>query len=69
MTRKDHIAIAAALNQASAPAWANEIFPTSGEAMRQDIIGRIANVFANDNPRFDRSRFLAACGIESKKAA
>lgn len=24
----------------------------------------IADIFADDNPRFDRSRFLRACGLE-----
>jgi len=69
MTRKDYIAIAAALREASAPVWASQIFPTSGEEMRQDIIGRIASVLQADNPHFDRARFLAACGIEQKQAA
>ncbi len=33
-----------------------------------DVIGRIAgglaDVFAADNPRFDRARFLTACGLD-----
>lgn len=28
------------------------------------IVGKTADIFAADNPRFDRSRFLKACGIE-----
>lgn len=27
----------------------------------------LADYFAQDNPRFDRARFLQACGIEQKK--
>jgi len=69
MTRKDYIAIAAALKAAWAPQWATDIMPTSPEEMRLDIIGRLADHLANDNPRFDRSRFLSACGIEQRKAA
>ena len=36
----------------------------------KQVIERIANSFADyfeqDNPRFDRSRFLEACGIDTK---
>lgn len=28
-----------------------------------DIAEELANYFAQDNPRFDRQKFLAACGI------
>jgi len=28
------------------------------------ITSGLSNVFARQNPRFDRERFLAACGIE-----
>lgn len=31
----------------------------------QRIAHAIAEICADDNPNFDRSRFLAACGIES----
>lgn len=27
----------------------------------------LADYFASDNPRFDRAKFLAACGIETDK--
>ena len=29
-----------------------------------DIVDGLADYFAQDNPRFDRARFLAACGLE-----
>lgn len=67
MTKRDYQAIARAIHEAAQPGnppgsdWACEIFPTSAEGMRQDIIGRIADVLAADNPRFDRQRFVEAC--------
>lgn len=30
----------------------------------RSIVGKLAALFANDNPRFNRDRFLAACGEE-----
>jgi len=60
MTRKDYVAIAAAINQAvplyPSPAGANALRCVSLE---------IADKMANDNPRFDRARFLKACGVQS----
>ena len=34
------------------------------EAARNEIAGRLADHFAKENGRFDRSRFLTACGIK-----
>lgn len=31
------------------------------------IAVRLADYFASDNPKFDRQRFLAACGIEQSQ--
>jgi|GEM_PF-2163459 len=31
----------------------------------QDVAHRLADYFEQDNPKFQRARFLAACGIES----
>jgi len=56
MTRKDYVAIAAALanvrTQATIPSW-------------QSCCEKIADAMAADNPRFDRARFLKACGVQS----
>ncbi len=35
------------------------------EATRQKIAAQLADACAADNPRFDRARFLAACGVQS----
>ena len=32
-----------------------------------EIAKRLADYFQTDNPKFDRARFLQACGIESNK--
>lgn len=60
MTRKDYQLIAAALR------LARTTNPTS-KAHRialADAAIILARELANDNPRFDRARFLAACCIE-----
>jgi hypothetical protein len=59
MTRKDYVAIAEIL--------AN--YHREGMVHQADLIDAIAADFArllaNDNPRFDRERFLAASGVQS----
>lgn len=60
MTRKDYVAIAAAL--------AKEKPGTNWDRNKMvqwelDTVA-IADVFARDNPRFDRQRFLSACNFD-----
>ena len=63
MTRKDYVAIAKALDyqrqvQASGPGC--------GDAQTViDCAVAIAHVMMQDNPRFDKARFLKACGVQS----
>jgi len=38
----------------------------SAEAALEAIASGLATVFVIDNPRFDRARFLEACGIEQQ---
>ena len=57
MTRKDYVAIAQIL------ATRKNIWSTA-ELARQDIAEMIADYMAG-NPRFDRARFLKACGVQS----
>lgn len=61
MTKKDYELIARALKSTHqtvnvptrvAQQWANDVCA-------------IADALAQDNPRFDRERFLAACGVAS----
>ena len=65
MTRKDYILIAAALRNAHDAIRQKE--PAECHDDMLDGIGYAADylvdALANDNPRFDRARFLAACGV------
>ncbi len=38
--------------------------PKAGRDACYEIATDIANYFANDNPRFDRTRFFEACGLD-----
>jgi len=64
MTRKDYKAFAAefrplVIRSASEPS-------TEHHTMLL-VVGRTADIFARDNPRFDRARFYTACGYEGYK--
>lgn len=66
MTRKDYIRIAAAVREAGYHKLRADA-PDDGHAMRYGInavASELAHALAADNARFDRSRFLAACGVE-----
>lgn len=57
MTRKDYVVIAEAIRKAS---------QAPGYAERNAFVAHaIADALAADNPRFDRARFLSACGVKS----
>ena len=60
MTRKDYVAIAAALKTAGNEYWNADLL-----LLFAGTCERIADVMAQDNPRFDRARFLQACGVQS----
>jgi hypothetical protein len=48
MTRKDYVLIAKAIQES---------------ADKVEIAHALAAILGADNPRFDRARFLAACGV------
>ena len=52
MSRKDYVSIA-------------EVIKASAESddPREYIARNVADVLEQDNPRFDRARFMVACGI------
>jgi hypothetical protein len=55
MTRKDYVLIAQTLAQFTGD---------SGDVIDRDAIAqKLADALATDNPRFDRFRFLVACGV------
>lgn len=58
MTRKDYVAIAAAIETAyrNAPGG-------NGQAQIYALASAIADHMAADNARFDRERFMRACGV------
>lgn len=61
MSKKHFVAIAAAF-RAELNAYAAS--PVACEGIEQTA-RRLCETFAAANPRFDRGRFLAACGVES----
>lgn len=60
MTRKDYIAIANAIRLAGTANTSRG--HNSGV---YDVARILCETLANDNPRFDRARFLTACGVQS----
>lgn len=61
MTRKDYVLIANAVNLAkdqAAPAERNQIYWTAHF---------IANALRRDNPRFEKARFMEACGFPASE--
>jgi len=68
MTRKDYIAMAEAIKLAKwhnclvnseHHAAANKVLDTA----RKDFADMFASIAQRDNPRFDKGRFMAACGL------
>lgn len=61
MTKKDYIVVAAALReQLPRRAWLNKW------QQYEAVCSSLAAAFLKDNPRFDRERFMVACGIEGE---
>lgn len=62
MTRKDYVAIARAFD------YQRQAVADMGAQAKQavtDCAVAVAHVMMQDNPRFDRARFLKACGVQS----
>lgn len=60
MTRKDYVLLADALNAAFQATWSLD-----QRDSHRIICATVAVALAKDNPRFDRARFLTACGVAS----
>lgn len=58
MSRKHYVAIAAMIRRR-----VDADATVGGHSITREIAEGLADVFADDNPRFDRARFLTACGI------
>lgn len=65
MTKKDYIAIAAALSNGALINCTTKGELAVNTATRRKIAQELAGTFALGNPRFDAARFLAACGVQS----
>ena len=67
MTRKDFELIAAAIRTRvpSLSARTNAAMDAGAFQACGDIARRLADTLASTNPRFDRARFLRACGVEA----
>lgn len=66
MTKKDYEAIARTVRGSLEAISATELPHTASvrEAIKHTAVD-LSRIFAADNPRFDRARFLKACGVES----
>lgn len=62
MSRKDYEQIAGAIRR-EVEAWGT-MTSEQERLMAKAIAVRLAGVFAFDNPRFDRARFMRACGFD-----
>jgi hypothetical protein len=67
MTRKDYVRFAAMLKQQRITAMKPEYSEQHDHYHKwfDGIAFDMCKIFANDNPNFDRARFLKACGVES----
>ncbi len=60
MTKKDYIAIAEAFSIQHHVPTADAVVQSSN---LRDVAERLTRYLAADNPRFDRDKFLRACGF------
>lgn len=57
MTKKDYELIASQIN-------GSRFYRNEQYIVTEFLVNRLANVFKADNPKFDRDKFLEACGIK-----
>lgn len=66
MTKKDYVLIAAALKEARLQVPQTDTLHHTCELLGHSTAARVlAYALAKTNPKFDRARFLAACGVQS----
>lgn len=61
MTRKDYVAIAEAFRDVTYDPDLTRSLQDLG--LLSVVAGKVAHIMQLDNPRFDRERFLEACGF------
>jgi hypothetical protein len=68
MSRKHYNAVASVLSgQLTGPAPLTASWDVERQTERrviENVARGLSNLFADDNPNFDRERFLAACGVD-----
>ena len=64
MTRKDYVAIAQAISKTSLYVAGAE-FQHAVSVHHKRVAEALADVMGAENKRFDRTRFLKACGVQS----
>lgn len=62
-SKKDFVAVAAVIKSIGHRQFHKPDFADGVDAAREYIARDLANLYAQQNPRFDRARFLAACGV------
>jgi hypothetical protein len=67
MTRKDYQLIATAIQAAFQTPWLKSTPHSDAhiESARQAVVSEISQALKQDNPRFDRARFAAACAEQT----
>lgn len=63
-TKQHYEIIAKILNNRYKIAWLDESYNTGYKEAIEDTMFELADCFAIDNPLFDKSKFLIACGLE-----
>lgn len=63
MTRKDYELIAACFADQMREANIHDMYAEHAQAYLNALARDLAHEFANDNPRFDRNKFMEACGL------
>ncbi len=59
LTKKDSTAVAEIINHCSGP----DVHWKCQTTYTHDLVSSLASYFATQNPRFDRERFMQACGL------
>ena len=63
MTRKDYVLIAAQVRDMLLFEMQTQAYLDGAKAAHNSIAYRLAGALGQTNPRFDRERFLKACGV------
>ncbi len=64
MTKKDYVAIAQTIYAARCDIAEAALEGKQRNSVDYEIIQQLAEMLQKDNPRFNRQRFLAACGVK-----